>query len=316
VHGADADRRDQRESARANRRRQLRRQRAAGAAAVLVVAATVAVIVLQGKGAPAPSTRERAGAPATRRRAAAPSRPRRAAFSVSGAAARTMRIPILMYHVVSAPRPETPNPELWVAPEDFRAQMQALRRHGYTGISLREAHAAWTGRGALPPRPVVVSFDDGYLSDYTHAGPVLKALGWPGVLNLELRNVGPGGITAHQVRSLVRDGWEVDSHTIDHPDLTTLGPRELRRQVVVSRRELRRRFKVPVDFFCYPSGRVNPTVASAVRAAGYQAATTTVEGFADARQGFRLARVRVNGSDTAASLLKRLRTERGARAGA
>ena len=67
---------------------------------------------------------------------------------------------------------------------------------------------------------------------------------------------------------------------------------------------------MPVDFFCYPSGRVNATVVAAVRAAGYRGATTTVEGYASAKQPFELPRVRVNGSDTAATLMARLREER------
>lgn len=267
----------------------------------------VALVVLRGHGHTSPRAVVGARSAAPAARPAVLSKGTDASpFTVRGARARAMRIPILMYHVVSAPPPGTPEPELWVAQGTFRDEMQALARHGYVGISLQEAAAGWKGRGPLPPHPVVVSFDDGYLSDYTHAAPVLAALGWPGVLNLVLHNIGPGGLTPHEIGRLVRQGWELDSHTIDHPDLTTLGPQELRRQLVVSRRELRRRFGVPVDFFCYPSGRENATVVAAVAAAGYTGATTTAEGFADRSQGFLLRRIRVNGSDTAGTLLRRL----------
>jgi len=293
-------------------------QRALAAALGLAVVGAALLAVLTSRGAdPSPAkpdtteAKRRAGgrtAVRSRRVTAAPQRST-AAFTVRGAPARRARIPILMYHVVSAASPGTPNPELWVAQDAFRAEMGALHRRGYVAITLQEAHAAWTGRGRLPRRPVVVTFDDGYLSDYTHARPVLRRLGWPGVLNLVVHNIGRGGLTAHQVRALLRDGWELDSHTIDHLDLTTLGPAALRRQLVESRRELRKRFGAPVNFFCYPSGRLNPTVVAAVRAAGYTAATTTAEGFASATQGFELARVRVNGSDTAATLLAKLRAE-------
>ena len=80
--------------------------------------------------------------------------------------------------------------------------MEALRRAGYHAITLRAAFAAWGHGGPLPRRPVVLSFDDGYLGDYTHARPVLRRLGWPGVLNLLLANVRPGNLTVRQVR-----GW-------------------------------------------------------------------------------------------------------------
>jgi peptidoglycan/xylan/chitin deacetylase (PgdA/CDA1 family) len=226
-----------------------------------------------------------------------------------------MPIPILMYHVVSRAKPGTPNPELWVPEERFAQQMNALRRAGYAAITLNQAFAGWRSGAGLPKRPVVVSFDDGYLSHYTHARGVLRALGWPGVLNLALNHVGPGGLTSRQVRALIADGWELDSHTMSHLDLTTLGPEALRHEVTDSRRELQRRFGVPADFFCYPSGRFDATVVAAARAAGYRGAVTTVEGYASARHSFELPRVRVNGSDTAAALLARLRLERPLAAG-
>jgi peptidoglycan/xylan/chitin deacetylase (PgdA/CDA1 family) len=202
-----------------------------------------------------------------------------------------------------------PEPQLWVSKRRFAGEMGALRGTGYHAITLATAVRAWRHGGPLPRRPIVISFDDGYLSDYTHARPVLRRLGWPGVLNLVLQNVGPGGITAHEVRGLIASGWEIDSHTLTHPDLTTLPPVPLRHELVGSRAEIRRRFGQPADFFCYPSGRYDARVEAAVRAAGYRAATTVDEGYALASQGFALRRIRVNGTDTAATLLARLRVE-------
>jgi peptidoglycan/xylan/chitin deacetylase (PgdA/CDA1 family) len=241
--------------------------------------------------------------PATLRLHHAGPRPARPAFTVRGARARAARIPILMYHVVSAPPAGTANPMLWVDPAAFRAQMLALARRGYVAVTLREAHEAWTRGAPLPQHPVVVSFDDGYLGDYTHARPVLRALGWPGVLNVVLHNVGPGGLTPHEIRGLLADGWELDSHTLTHPDLTTLDATALRRELVDSRSALRRRFGVRADFFCYPSGRYDARVIAAVRAAGYLGATTTDPGLAGAGQGFALRRVRVDGGESTRSLL-------------
>jgi peptidoglycan/xylan/chitin deacetylase (PgdA/CDA1 family) len=229
---------------------------------------------------------------------------------VRGAAARRMRIPILMYHVVAVPKPGTPNLGLWVTPGTFASEMAALRRAGFHGITLRHAYDAWHGRAPLPRRPVVVSFDDGYLGDYTNVRPVLQRMGWPGVLNLEFRNLGRGGITSRQVRALIAAGWEIDSHTIDHVDLTTVGADQLRFELVASRSRLRKRFGVPADFFCYPAGRYNDRVVAAVKAAGYLAATTTNEGYADGSGPFTLARVRVNNTDDARSLLAKLASER------
>ena len=221
-----------------------------------------------------------------------------------------MHIPILMYHVVGTPKPGTPYPQLWVTPATFAAEMAALRRAGYYAVTVKQAVDAWRGGGALPRHPIVLSFDDGYLGDYTHARPVLQKMGWPGVLNLELHNLGPGGITVHEVKRLIAAGWEVDSHTITHPDLTTVGDRQLRYELVASRRELRGRFGIPASFFCYPAGRYDARVVTAVKAAGYEAATTTNEGWAAPSDLYTLSRVRVNGNDTAATLVAELASER------
>jgi peptidoglycan/xylan/chitin deacetylase (PgdA/CDA1 family) len=299
---------------RARRRRRLRAQRAAAIAVLVLAAAGVAFAVVRGGSSPLAPARPHQQKAATKPRVPRRRTPAVAVAPVRGSAARRMPIPILMYHVVSSPKPGTPNAELWVPEARFAQQMRALRRAGYAAITLRQAFDGWRKGAGLPKRPVVVSFDDGYLSHYTHARPVLRALGWPGVLNLALGHLGPGGLTTHQLRALIAAGWEIDSHTISHPDLTTLGPAALRHEVADSRRELQRRFGVPADFFCYPAGRLNAAVVAAVRAAGYLAATTTVEGYASGKQGFQLARVRVNGSDTAATLLSRLKLERPAHA--
>src|SRR6188768_3110954 len=129
-------------------------------------------------------------------------RPRPAApkvAEVSGAAARRMPVPILMYHVISKAPAGVPNAELWVDRHVFADQMRALRAAKYTGITLEQAWDGWKNGGPLPKHPVVISFDDGYLSHYTHAKPVLRALGWPGVLNLEVDAIGPGGLSTKQI---------------------------------------------------------------------------------------------------------------------
>ena len=132
-----------------------------------------------------------------------------------------------------------PNAELWVDKDVFADEMRALRAAGYTAITLQQAWDGWKHGGPLPKHRSCVSFDDGYLSHYTHAKPVLRELGWPGVLNLEIKSIGPGGLTEHQIRSLMNAGWEIDSHTLTHPDLTTLDDAALRTSSG-SRRELRR----------------------------------------------------------------------------
>jgi peptidoglycan/xylan/chitin deacetylase (PgdA/CDA1 family) len=291
-----------------------RRALAVGGLAVVFVAAVLVVVVTLGSDgggsggggrATASSAAHGGASGASRTTASAATGARRD----MGAAGPPRPVPILMYHVVSDPLSGSPYPDLYVPRAQFQDQMQALQRAGYTAVTLQEAWDSWHAHGPLPRRPVVVSFDDGYHSHFTNALPVLRALGWPGVLNLELKNVRSDyGLTVVQVRALIAAGWELDSHTIDHPDLTTVGAAMLQHEVADSRAELRRRFGVPVNFFCYPAGRYNDAVIGAVRRAGYLAATTTNAGLA--RPGetdrFTLARVRVGNGVSGASLVAQL----------
>jgi peptidoglycan/xylan/chitin deacetylase (PgdA/CDA1 family) len=271
---------------------------------VLVAAVAVAAVLVLGDGGgdgkPSTSGAARKGGTHQTPQAKPKPRPR----IVSGP--HDSPVPILMYHVVSAPKPGAPYPDLYTPKAVFAAQMKALAKRGYHGVTLGQVDDYWRHGYALPSKPIVISFDDGYLSHYTHAMPVLKALHWPGVLNLEVNNVRPGDLTASQVRGLIAAGWEVDSHTISHPDLRTVSDSQLRQELVGSRNYLRKHFHVPASFFCYPAGRYDSRVEAAVKAAGYRAATTTQPGYASPKSLFTLNRIRVDGQDGVSGLLRNL----------
>ena len=216
-------------------------------------------------------------------------------------------VPILMYHVISEPVPNAPFPELYVKPADFAAQVKWLADQGYHAVTLRRVYDFWKGKRVLPPKPIVLSFDDGYRSDFTVALPVLRKQKWPAVLNLEVANLTPvWGTRPGMVKKLIDAGWEIDAHTLTHPDLTTVDSARLTQEVAGSRSQIRKRFGVPVDFFAYPSGKYNDAVIAAVKAAGYLGATTTTEGLAGPKDMFTLNRVRVDGSDGVGGLQHKL----------
>jgi peptidoglycan/xylan/chitin deacetylase (PgdA/CDA1 family) len=220
-------------------------------------------------------------------------------------------IPILMYHVVGVPPPHAPLAGLYVAPDLFARQMAALRAAGYQAVTLRQAYDVWKGLAPSPRRPIVLSFDDGYVGQFTYARPVLASYGWPGVLNLQVGRLNvPGGLSADQVRQMIAAGWEVDDHTVTHPDLTRVPPARLREEVVGAARRIRQTFGVPVEFFCYPAGRYDPAVVKVVREAGFLGATTTWPGdAAPAADGWwTLDRVRVAAGESPEALLATLRS--------
>ncbi len=230
-------------------------------------------------------------------------------------AATPEEAPILMYHVINPPPAGAPFPGLYVEPAEFAEQMRALARAGYDAVTMDELWANWHEGRALPPgKPIVVSFDNGYQSQYTQALPVLRGMGWVGVENIQLTGLPPsqGGLSSGQVRGLVAAGWELDTQGFSHADLITLDAADLHYQVAVARSTIQRRYGVPVNWFCYPSGHYDATVVAEVRAAGYRGSTTVVPGWAGPNSDpDRLPRLRVLGGTSGAQLVSEIAAIRG-----
>jgi peptidoglycan/xylan/chitin deacetylase (PgdA/CDA1 family) len=222
-------------------------------------------------------------------------------------AAHNRPVPILMYHVIAQAPAGAALPELYVRPSDFAGQMSWLAAHGYQAVTLHRVYEYWLRGTPLPPQPIVLTFDDGTLGQHTRAMPVLRRLHWPGVLNLKVNALkSKYTLPAWRVRDMLAAGWELDAHTITHPDLTQVGNAQLWNEVHGSRVALQRLFHVPVDFFCYPSGRYDARVIAAVRRAGYLGATTTNYGLARPADIYTLNRVRIDGSDGVAGFARKL----------
>jgi peptidoglycan/xylan/chitin deacetylase (PgdA/CDA1 family) len=320
----------QREARREARRRELarRRRRTLAGLSLLLVAGAVAAVALAsgGGGGGGSSHSATGGANAGGRRSkgsggssGSGSSTSAARGTVTGAATGrpgTQRVPILMYHVINPPPAGAPFPGLYVQPSEFAAQMQALASAGYHAITQDQMWAYWK-RGVIPlpagQKPIVVSFDNGYQSQYSNALPVLRRLGWVGNENIQLTGLPPsqGGLSEAQIKGLVAAGWELDTQGISHADLITLDATQLAEQVAASRRTVQQRYGVPVNWFCYPSGHYDATVIAAVKSAGYTGSTTVVPGWAGPESDpYRLPRLRVLGGTSPESLLSEIATIR------
>jgi peptidoglycan/xylan/chitin deacetylase (PgdA/CDA1 family) len=293
---------------RKEQRRRLRRQRLLAAGALVIVGAAVAALLANGSGK---NTSPRVASASKRRHS------RRDPGTGDSGEARnatpqpdwkpyTGPVPILEYHVLGRPQTEVPYPELYVPRASFRKQMGWLDRQGYEAVTLEAVEEAWHRAGRLPEKPVVISFDDGYRPQYTFALPELRKHGWPGVLNLKAEG---SDLYESNVKAMLRAGWELAAHTIDHSDLTTLAGAGLEEEVAGSREILQREYGVPVRNFCYPAGRFDEAVIAAVEAAGYAGATTEIPGFATRESPYELARIEVLGSWGVAELAETMRSD-------
>ena len=286
------------------RERQLRvrRERLAAAGSLIVVAAVALVIVLSATGGSSSRTPGRA---ATR-------------SSAVGTRATTpggVTVPILAYDVINEPPAQSAlPPSLYVPADQFTAQMQALRAAGWHAVTLDQLEANWTRATSLGSgKPIVISFDSGYASQYTNALPVLKQLGWVAVENLQVNGLSSseGGLSDAQVRGLVGAGWELDAEGVSQSDLTILDPAQLSSEVAGARQTLHSRYSVPVNWFSYPSGRYDATVVAAVHAAGYVGATTGTPGWASPQADrFRVPRLQVVAGTSPSQLLSQITTAR------
>jgi peptidoglycan/xylan/chitin deacetylase (PgdA/CDA1 family) len=280
-----------RRAAAARRRRWRRRLVALAVLAVLGGTAAVAIMTLTGDDGGAQATGSQAGQAGSGGGAQATT----ASYPVDWKP-YTGPVPILAYHAIQPPVSGAANPELFVPQADFVEQMKWLDEHGYEAVTLDQVEDAWYKGGELPPKPVVLTFDDGYLSQYVAAFPTLQHFHWPGVLNLVAEGA---DLPDADVRKMLDadPGWELASHTINHVELTTADSAELHQEVAGSRRILEDRFGVPVNNFCYPLGRYDDTVIKAVSDAGYRGATSEVPGLATSEHPYVLNRIEVQLDD-------------------
>ena len=201
-------------------------------------------------------------------------------------------VPILMYHYIrDASGEDELGRNLSVDPKTFDAQMAWLKENDFESVKLsdladmeRTELSKVNGEGG---KPVVITFDDGYLDAYTEAFPVLKKYGFTGTFFIITNFIGKDNyMNSDQIAALRKAGMEIGSHTLTHPNLTDLESADVRRQLTES--------KDDTNVFCYPAGRYNDRVKDLVKEAGYVAAVTTKSGVAtEDTKLFDLPRLRI-----------------------
>lgn len=173
---------------------------------------------------------------------------------------RALSVPILMYHHISnAPPPAPSQVHLTVTDGAFATQLDYLVRHGYHTVRLVDVfNALYYGR-ALPSRPIVLTFDDGYLDAYTDAFPLLRRRGLIGEFNVITGYAGlrvgvNSYLTWPQIDAMAAAGMEMESHTVDHQDLGLVSTPKAIYELRFSRGTLAAHIHRAVQFLAYPSG--------------------------------------------------------------
>jgi len=228
---------------------------------------------------------------------------------------------VLMYHRVGHGR------NAWerrycVSPERFASHMNALRRSDMQPCSVEEFVAWLEGAGTLRQGSFVLTFDDGFLGVYEHAFRLLLQMGWPATVFLVSGLIGkqdawterenPSGKTypllgRREIEEMARGGFSFHSHSRSHPDLRRLSRRALMEELAGAREDLEDLLGRPVPYLAYPYGRHDENVVEAAKASGYRAAFSVQPGFnrRDVDR-YRIRRLDVYGTDTAAALLRKI----------
>jgi peptidoglycan/xylan/chitin deacetylase (PgdA/CDA1 family) len=242
-------------------------------------------------------------------------------------AARLRRgVPVLMYHLVSDEVPRS-FAGYTVTPSQFAAQVRALTRLGVSSISPEDLRDAQQHGRPLPPRPVVITFDDGFRDCLRHAAPLLHEAGLratmyvvAGLLGKTSRWLAPEGlqnlplVSSHEARELEQAGVVCQSHSFSHPRLAELSNADIARELSLSRRVLEDELGHPVRHLAYPHGSYDGRVTAEAREAGYLTGYTTRPGKAvSADDVLAVPRVKVDGRRGSADFLARLTTGRDAR---
>ncbi len=215
---------------------------------------------------------------------------------------REATVPILMYHHVGELPPDADaiRRDLTVLPEEFEAQLAYLSDEGYQTIHLSDLILHLQMGHPLPPKPIVITFDDGYHDLFTNAYPLLKEYEFVATFFIITWLADEGRedyLSWSEIKTLHTAGMEIGSHTYTHPDLRGQPYNYIVWQVLGSKEAIEARIKEPVRLFSYPSGKYDQPVVEVLKATSYWGAVAIGQGVHQSSDRiFELQRIRVRGS--------------------
>ncbi|MEP7167417.1 MAG: polysaccharide deacetylase family protein [Candidatus Woesebacteria bacterium] len=192
-----------------------------------------------------------------------------------------VKVPILMYHHVEplALAASEGHAQLTVDSDIFSRQMQYLSDAGYHVIPLRTLSDFFDSKANLPPKAIVLTFDDGYSDFYTYAVPVLEAHGFKSDLFVPTGLMeNPGYLSWSQIQSASMRGVSIDHHTWSHANVAQNGEAFFHRELDIPSQQLIEHGYGPVTIFAYPYGTHNEKDKEELAKRGFTLAVTTLSG--------------------------------------
>ncbi len=189
--------------------------------------------------------------------------------------ARQAKVPVMMYHDI------LPEKLVFfdVTPQEFEQHLQLIKQKGLTPISMDQLVAHLRTGIALPAKPILLTFDDGYKGHYDYVYPLLKKYRYPALFAIYTAKVGKqmgrSSLNWEQLREMAKDPLvTISSHSVNHKVMDGLTPDQLLIETQESKRILEAELAIPIRYFTYPEGKFDKAALESVQAAGYLAALT------------------------------------------
>jgi peptidoglycan/xylan/chitin deacetylase (PgdA/CDA1 family) len=182
-------------------------------------------------------------------------------------------VPVLNYHQIN----DIDHNPLTLSASEFEAQIKYLSKEGYTAITPDQLADYLESGTELPPKPILITFDDGYKDNYQVAYPILQKYSFTATIFVisDFANTYDRYLTWDQIKEMSNQGFSFESHTLSHVTLTNVADdNELRKQLTKSKEALEWRLGKKVEYLAYPCGKYDQRVIDATKAAGYRGAFT------------------------------------------
>jgi len=190
---------------------------------------------------------------------------------------RSAKVIVLCYHRFE----DNPRDSLATAPAEFRAQMKELKDNGIEVVPMKGLLEWRRGEKSIPPKSAVITIDDGYISGYAVAWPILTEFGYPFTMFIYTNYIGNGGksISWAQLEQMRDAGVDIECHTVSHPDLRHAPKGQeynawLHNEIYTSKEILEQKLGIKIVAFAFPYGTHNEVVRKMAMEAGYQALFT------------------------------------------
>ena len=184
-------------------------------------------------------------------------------------------VPVLNYHQVN----DEKHSALTLHVDQFREQMEYLHNQGYNTITLAQLYDYLENGTELPNKPIVITFDDGYVDNYKNVLPILKEYNMKATLFMisDAANT-PGFVSTEQMHQMEAGGFDIQGHTNHHKILTKIDPTELPDALLGGKTSLEGILGEPIEYLAYPGGFNDMLVQYVTKQSGYKMAFTVQPG--------------------------------------